>query len=180
METNYKESYSRIMEYQNEEHMRNQKKIRWGIRCVILIPLIFLMLMFSMDSSKVVFLVLWIVSLFTISAYLIYVEYMDYTMQKRLTKLGIKEDGKIDELLPSRSIDSRLAEMEQKIAADREILARYFGESSLKTDEQLIEEKKDEADESESDTKDETKKDEDSSDNKKKGKKKDKKKDKEE
>ena len=82
METNYEESYRRIMEYQNEEHLRNQKKIRWGIRCVILIPMIFLMLMFSMDSSKVVFLVLWIVSLFTISAYLIYVEYMDYTLQE--------------------------------------------------------------------------------------------------
>ena len=37
METNYEESYRRIMEYQNEEHLRNQKKIRWGIRCVILI-----------------------------------------------------------------------------------------------------------------------------------------------
>ena len=32
METNYEESYRRIMEYQNEEHLRNQKKIRWGIR----------------------------------------------------------------------------------------------------------------------------------------------------
>ena len=29
METNYEESYRRIMEYQNEEHLRNQKKIRW-------------------------------------------------------------------------------------------------------------------------------------------------------
>ena len=127
METNYEESYRRIMEYQNEEHLRNQKKIRWGIRCVILIPMIFLMLMFSMDSSKVVFLVLWIVSLFTISAYLIYVEYMDYTLQERLTELGIKEDGKIDTLLPNSSIDSRLAEMERKIAADRAILACMHG-----------------------------------------------------
>ena len=132
METNYEESYRRIMEYQNEEHLRNQKKIRWGIRCVILIPMIFLMLMFSMDSSKVVFLVLWIVSLFTISAYLIYVEYMDYTLQERLTELGIKEDGKIDTLLPNSSIDSRLAEMERKIAADRAILAKYFGESGMR------------------------------------------------
>ena len=114
METNYEESYRRIMEYQNEEHLRNQKKIRWGIRCVILIPMIFLMLMFSMDSSKVVFLVLWIVSLFTISAYLFYVEYMDYTLQERLTELGIKEDGKIDTLLPNSSIDSRLAEKKKR------------------------------------------------------------------
>lgn len=144
METNYEESYRRIMEYQNEEHLRNQKKIRWGIRCVILIPMIFLMLMFSMDSSKVVFLVLWIVSLFTISAYLIYVEYMDYTLQERLTELGIKEDGKIDTLLPNSSIDSRLAEMERKIAADRAILAKYFGESGIMPDEALLEEKEEE------------------------------------
>jgi len=178
METNYEESYRRIMEYQNEEHLRNQKKIRWGIRCVILIPLIFLMLMFSMDSSKVVFLVLWIVSLFTISGYLIYVEYMDYTLQERLTELGIKEDGKIDTLLPNSTIDSRLAEMERKIAADRAILAKYFGDSEVMPDEALLEEKEDEIEEDSSseeaseDTASEQK-------NKKKEKKKDKKKDKE-
>ena len=178
METNYEESYRRIMEYQNQEHLRNQKKIRWGIRCVILIPLIFLMLMFSMDSSKVVFLVLWIVSLFTISGYLIYVEYMDYTLQERLTELGIKEDGKIDTLLPNSSIDSRLAEMERKIAADRAILAKYFGDSEVMPDEALLEEKEDEveedssSEESSEDTASEQK-------NKKKEKKKDKKKDKE-
>ncbi len=178
METNYEESYRRIMEYQNEEHLRNQKKIRWGIRCVILIPLIFLMLMFSMDSSKVVFLVLWIVSLFTISGYLIYVEYMDYTLQERLTELGIKEDGKIDTLLPNSTIDSRLAEMERKIAADRAILAKYFGDSEVMPDEALLEEKEDEVEEDSSseeaseDTASEQK-------NKKKEKKKDKKKDKE-
>ena len=178
METNYEESYRRIMEYQNQEHLRNQKKIRWGIRCVILIPLIFLMLMFSMDSSMVVFLVLWIVSLITISGYLIYVEYMDYTLQERLTELGIKEDGKIDTLLPNSTIDSRLAEMERKIAADRAILAKYFGDSEVMPDEALLEEKEDEVEEDSSseeaseDTASEQK-------NKKKEKKKDKKKDKE-
>ena len=178
METNYEESYRRIMEYQNEEHLRNQKKIRWGIRCVILIPLIFLMLMFSMDSSKVVFLVLWIVSLFTISGYLIYVEYMDYTLQERLTELGIKEDGKIDTLLPNSTIDSRLAEMERKIAADRAILAKYFGDSEVMPDEALLEEKEDEVEEDSSS--EETSEDTASEQkNKKKEKKKDKKKDKE-
>ena len=178
METNYEESYRRIMGYQNQEHLRNQKKIRWGIRCVILIPLIFLMLMFSMDSSKVVFLVLWIVSLFTISGYLIYVEYMDYTLQERLTELGIKEDGKIDTLLPNSSIDSRLAEMERKIAADRAILAKYFGDSEVMPDEALLEEKEDEVEEDSSS--EETSEDTASEQkNKKKEKKKDKKKDKE-
>ena len=179
METNYEESYRRIMEYQNEEHLRNQKKIRWGIRCVILIPMIFLMLMFSMDSSKVVFLVLWIVSLFTISAYLIYVEYMDYTLQERLTELGIKEDGKIDTLLPNSSIDSRLAEMERKIAADRAILAKYFGESGIMPDEALLEEKEEETDEEKDSDGSSEEKISGNRDGKKKEKKKDMKKDKE-
>ena len=191
METNYEESYRRIMEYQNEEHLRNQKKIRWGIRCVILIPMIFLMLMFSMDSSKVVFLVLWIVSLFTISDYLIYVEYMDYTLQERLTELGIKEDGKIDTLLPNSSIDSRLAEMERKIAADRAILAKYFGKSGNKRLEEESAKKAEEqaaAKEKEKEEETDEEKDSDGSskvqisgnrDGKKKEKKKDRKKDKE-
>ena len=166
METNYEESYRRIMEYQNEEHLRNQKKIRWGIRCVILIPMIFLMLMFSMDSSKVVFLVLWIVSLFTISAYLIYVEYME-------------EDGKIDTLLPNSSIDSRLAEMERKIAADRAILAKYFGESGIMPDEALLEEKEEETDEEKDSDRSSEEQISGNRDGKKKEKKKDRKKDKE-
>ena len=114
MSTDYEESYRRIMDYQNKEHEKNQKKIRWGIRCVILIPLVFLMLTFSMDSSKVVFLVLWIVSLFTISAYLIYVEYMDYTLQMHLAELGIKEDAIIDDLLPDKSLIAQYLTEEDK------------------------------------------------------------------
>ena len=141
------------------------------------------MLMFSMDSSKVVFLVLWIVSLFTISAYLIYVEYMDYTLQERLTELGIKEDGKIDTLLPNSSIDSRLAEMERKIAADRAILAKYFGESGIMPDEALLEEKEEETDDETDEEKDSDGSSEEqisgNRDGKKKEKKKDRKKDKE-
>ena len=130
-----------------------------------------------MDSSKVVFLVLWIVSLFTISAYLIYVEYMDYTLQERLTELGIKEDGKIDTLLPNSSIDSRLAEMERKIAADRAILAKYFGESGIMP--ALLEEKEEETDEEKDSDGSSKEQISGNRDGKKKEKKKDRKKDKE-
>ena len=103
---------------------------------------------------------------------------MDYTLQERLTELGIKEDGKIDTLLPNSSIDSRLAEMERKIAADRAILAKYFGDSEVMPDEALLEEKEDEVEEDSSS--EETSEDTASEQkNKKKEKKKDKKKDKE-
>lgn len=93
------ESYEKILQYQQGLHEKNQKRIKVGIKLVILIPLIFLLVMFKMESSKVVFLVLWIVSLFVISAYLIGVEYMDYEMQVRLGDWGISEDKEIKNLL---------------------------------------------------------------------------------
>lgn len=84
----YKE---KISEYYTSEHQKSQQKIKYGIICIIAIPLIFLILMFTMKSSKLVYLILWIVALFIISAYLISVEYKDYTMQKQL-KAFIGED----------------------------------------------------------------------------------------
>lgn len=93
------ESYEKILQYQQGLHEKNQKRIKVGIKLVILIPLIFLLVMFKLESSKVVFLVLWIVSLFIISAYLIGVEYMDYEMQVRLGDWGISEDKEIKNLL---------------------------------------------------------------------------------
>lgn len=93
------ESYEKILQYQQGLHEKNQKRIKVGIKLVILIPLIFLLVMFKLESSKVVFLVLWIVSLFIISVYLIGVEYMDYEMQVRLGDWGISEDKEIKNLL---------------------------------------------------------------------------------
>lgn len=84
----YKE---KISQYYTSEHQKSQQKIKYGIVCIIAIPLIFLILMFTMKSSKLVYLILWIAALFIISVYLIYVEYKDYTMQKQLKEL-IGED----------------------------------------------------------------------------------------
>ena len=66
METNYEESYRRIMDTRMKNICVTRKK--YGGESVVVIhdPMIIFDLMFSMDSSKVVFLVLWIVSLFTI------------------------------------------------------------------------------------------------------------------
>ena len=100
-------------------------------------------------------------------------------VQERLTELGIKEDGKIDTLLPNSSIDSRLAEMERKIAADRAILAKYFGESGIMPDEALLEEKEEETDEEKDSDRSSEEQISGNRDGKKKEKKKDRKKDKE-
>lgn len=79
------------MELQQQVHQKNQKKIKVGLKVNILLPLVFLVISFISDRSKLVFLVLWIVSLFGIAFYLLYVEYMDFELQEQLKELGIME-----------------------------------------------------------------------------------------
>ena len=64
-----------IKDYYYREHKRNKDRIKYGI---------FLTLLFVVNSSKVIFLVMWIASLFIISGYLIAIEYKDYNMTENL------------------------------------------------------------------------------------------------
>jgi hypothetical protein len=88
-EKKYKERYEKFIAYQKENHEKNQRKIRNGLKVNILLPLVFLIISFATDSSKLVFLILWITSLFGIAFYLIYVEYTDYKMMERMKDYGV-------------------------------------------------------------------------------------------
>ncbi|MCR5196270.1 MAG: hypothetical protein K6D38_08120 [Pseudobutyrivibrio sp.] len=92
MATNNQELYEKFIGLQREVHLKNQKKIRVGLKINILLPLIFLVISFVTERSKLVFLVLWIVSLFGIAFYLLYVEYMDFKIQEQLKELGILDN----------------------------------------------------------------------------------------
>lgn len=87
----YEEMYEKLVFYQQKVHESNQKKIRIGLKCIWIIPLIFLFLLFWTESNKVVFLILWIVSLFGIAVYLILVEYSDYNLQEKLSEITEEE-----------------------------------------------------------------------------------------
>lgn len=95
----YKEIYDAIIEYERKIHIKNEKRIKIGLRCIIIIPMIFLFLLFVTESSKVIFLILWIVSLFVIASYLIAVEYMDYNLQNKIKEFTGDEDAEFDGLL---------------------------------------------------------------------------------
>lgn len=60
-----------------------QKQIRTGFSAMLILPLIFLVLMFSIES-KIVFLVLWIVSLIVIAVYLICLEYIHERLRRQI------------------------------------------------------------------------------------------------
>ncbi len=78
----YKTDYEKLAALQKNLHRQNQKNIQNGIKCIIFIPLLFLVLVFLTHSGRVIFLMLWIVSVFFISAYLIYIEYIDFQVQE--------------------------------------------------------------------------------------------------
>lgn len=63
-----------------------RKQIRIGFAAMIILPVIFLILMFSIES-KIVFLVLWIASIIVIAVYLIILEYIHERL-KQETELG--------------------------------------------------------------------------------------------
>lgn len=131
------ESLDRIIEIQQAEHKKNQNRIKWGIRCVILIPILFLILMFTMKTSKYIYLTLWVASMFIISAYLIYVEYADYKIQETMIKLGMKDDA-IDELLPENVVDARITELSEKIAESQRSIGISLEELSKKIEENAL------------------------------------------
>lgn len=80
-------------------HSGNQRRIRKGMLSLLLVPLVFLVLLFLSEGSRVIFLLLWIVSMFGIAAYLIAVEYIDYEMQNKVKQIT-KKEVELDQLTP--------------------------------------------------------------------------------
>ena len=62
--------------------------VRFGFLAIIIIPLIFLVLMFSLES-KIVFLVLWILSIIIIAVWLIVVEFIHNSLQEQQKIAGM-------------------------------------------------------------------------------------------
>lgn len=147
MQETKEQSFEKIMEYENKIHEKNQQRIKIGIRLVIIIPLIFLTVMFKLDSSKVVFLVLWIVSLFAISLYLIVVEYMDYQMQEKLKELGFKDEdadikGLIDDNLVVEKVIESTGLLEDKQAQEivqEPVIEAHDKDEMTQAEEELVE-----------------------------------------
>ena len=100
MERNYEEIFQKVLEYEQALHEKNRKRIKIGLKCIWIVPLFFLALLFLTGSNKVIFLILWIVSLFALSIYLIVVEYMDYNLQEKIMELK-GEEGDLKAVTPT-------------------------------------------------------------------------------
>ncbi len=94
----YRKMYEKFVAYEESLHQQNQKKIRIGLKVNIILPLFFLFLSFVIAEGKLVFLIMWILSLFGIAFYLVYVEYTDYTMMEKMKEFGVDEDDMREEV----------------------------------------------------------------------------------
>ena len=95
----YQDLFLQLVKEEEQLHVENQKRIKAGIQCLIWIPMIFLLLLFLTESEKVIFLVLWVVSLFVLASYLIYIEYIDFQAQERLHRYMKQEHLSADRLI---------------------------------------------------------------------------------
>ena len=142
--------YEMVMDFEEKSHEKNQKRIKIGLRCLYIIPAIFLFLLMVMKSSKIIFLALWIVSLFILAVYLIVVEYMDYNLQNHINKLEGKKNGEVESLIEmdrfEKSVEEKAGMIENAVdnAVDRvtstakEMMLRASEKTEEETDDKNI------------------------------------------
>ena len=123
-----REMYDKLVGYEKTIHERNQKRIKIGLRCIYIIPLFFLvLLMIVPDSSKLIFLVLWIVSLFAIAVYLIGVEYVDYKLQEKMNEI---RDAQCMSVSPVVQIDDMVQEIAERVEQRFDTMQQSKGEDA--------------------------------------------------
>lgn len=115
----YQKMYDTIMNYEIEIHKRNQHRIKIGLRCIYIIPAIFLLLLLFTDSSKIVFLILWIASLFGIAIYLIGVEYGDYQLQHKIHEIKGEGEMKLNSLIEIEDMEAKVLQAMEKLEEAR-------------------------------------------------------------
>lgn len=94
-ESQYEKLYNDLVAGLEKMHTRNVNRTRAALKSLLIVPTFFLILLFLTESSKTVFLVLWIASMFIIASILIVIEYQDYLLRKMFTDLDEEkpEDG---------------------------------------------------------------------------------------
>lgn len=130
-EREYQELYDRLLDEVRTLHKNNRRRIRNGMRMLLVVTVGLMLLMFLAQGNKVFTLMLWIFSMFAVAAYLIAVEYADYELKKKLeqiTQMELESMGALLELpelprmprLPDRRYHGRREETTANIVIESE------------------------------------------------------------
>ena len=130
LEEKYHQLYDRLLEEVAALHKSNQHRIRVGMRALVIVTVGLLLLMFLAEGNRVFTLILWILSMFALSAYLIGVEYMDYELQKKLQDITQEEQATMGQLIALPQLN-RTARLPQ--------LLKWKGEEQVEEDAQTAE-----------------------------------------
>lgn len=121
-ENRYEKLYTQLLTYVEQIHQRNKRRIRCGLISLIALPVLLIVLLLMTGSSKVVFLIIWIIAMFIVAAYLISVEYLDDRIQKKLVEVSESEQ-EFDDLLdlnpdrfqPLQTLEARIRPLAGRI-----------------------------------------------------------------
>lgn len=91
--------YGKLLMYAEQLHQGNKRRIRHGLISLFVIPFVLLVIMLLTDSSRIVFLLVWIFCMFIVAAFLIFIAYFDNQLQATLNELSRCELGEFDSLI---------------------------------------------------------------------------------
>ena len=94
--------YAKLLIFAEELHMGNKRRIRNGFISLAVLPVLLIIIRLLTDSSRVVFLLIWILTMFVAAAFLIFVAYIDRQLQDTLNELAESEKKEFDSLLEIR------------------------------------------------------------------------------
>lgn len=80
----YEALYTELLGRGEMLHESNKRRIRRGLIILVILPFVLEFIRWITDSDKVVFLIIWILIMFVLSAYLISIEYLDYSIEETL------------------------------------------------------------------------------------------------
>ena len=91
--------YGKLLMYAEQVHQNNKRRIRHGLISLIVIPFVLVGILLLTDSSRIVFLIIWIAWMFVAAAFLLFVAYSDWMLQATINELSRDELGEFDSLI---------------------------------------------------------------------------------
>ena len=79
--------YTDLVSFAEELHNKNKRRIKASGWILILLPVVLGLIRWMTDSDKTVFLIIWVLCMFVVSAYLVSIEYLDQNLYERLKDL---------------------------------------------------------------------------------------------
>ena len=83
-DSRYHQMFDRLVSEVTAIHQANQQRIHKGLWGMVIVLVLYLTLLFVTQGSKVIILLLWIMTMFALAAYLIAVEYLNHELKKKL------------------------------------------------------------------------------------------------